>query len=734
MSKKQWFVLTCLYITYILLGASFYYHVQSEDEHKKRLIQKEERREIEALLYKHYVPSLDSTQEDIFGKLREYCGKPMTVDEEVPIIWDFFHSLFFVITVVTTVGYGNIAPTTMLGRIFMIFYALIGIPLNGMVMVTLGEYFAKSFRKLYTRWKSTKMHYHASKLGLIGQVILYLIPGFTFFIFIPSVVIMIFEQWDYDVAVYYAFVTLTTIGFGDYVPTYQDNDFNRIAFTIYKIFLLIWIMIGLGYGIMIIGFISSGLRSKRMRHIEHVLSDRLKQTPNRIRALRTLVHEILLMRVKPVYKQPFSYTPTLRDRSQSCPDLSLYRDMDSPTMVRKRALSAVEVPPEGELLRVQSDTDLSRIDMDLTFQREHNEQNELLRRVANALGNYESIRSSENALTVNGIDGFSDEDILASEWSSMEHRTREASPSPGFLAPSVSRKRAASEVKFPFGQQQDIVNQDLTWYGTSATKKLQEIREIQKHGRARSRTLPSQQLIDSGASSPGSRNIFNRIKKSFTREDKATNLIDVERQQPSRQLPIRRNRAFSVAPDTYLQQTRHGRISTHSVRDEPILEDTIAELLVALTAPLTSTSAINNLPKQRKMGTASLTPPQAGSPSFSRRLPIRAPFPTSRRSSLMPTSAWNPNVLSGNPARRSSLMPIDSLIPSSNLLAPPPYSVRPLRGDFGRMSLRKQRLDERLRVSPNVTRRIKQMQQQRQQAKVVIKVKGEDDQKDEEKK
>lgn len=33
----------------------------------------------------------------------------------------------------------------------------------------------------------------------------------------PAILFVIFEGWDYALAVYYAFVTLTTIGFGDYV-------------------------------------------------------------------------------------------------------------------------------------------------------------------------------------------------------------------------------------------------------------------------------------------------------------------------------------------------------------------------------------------------------------------------------------------------------------------------------------------------------------------------------------
>lgn len=72
-------------------------------------------------------------------------------------------------------------------------------------------------QKYYSNWKSDKIHNITANLGLLGQIVLYLLPGFLLLIFLPSVAIMIFEGWDYDVAVYYAFVTLTTIGFGDYV-------------------------------------------------------------------------------------------------------------------------------------------------------------------------------------------------------------------------------------------------------------------------------------------------------------------------------------------------------------------------------------------------------------------------------------------------------------------------------------------------------------------------------------
>lgn len=49
--------------------------------------------------------------------------------------------LFFSIT-----GYGNIAPTETFGRYFMIAYALIGMPVNGILYAYLGEYFGSRVR------------------------------------------------------------------------------------------------------------------------------------------------------------------------------------------------------------------------------------------------------------------------------------------------------------------------------------------------------------------------------------------------------------------------------------------------------------------------------------------------------------------------------------------------------------------------------------------------------------
>jgi hypothetical protein len=54
-------------------------------------------------------------------------------------------------------------------------------------------------------------------MSLFLKVVQYLAAGICIFILLPAVVFVYAEDWYYDEAVYYAFVTLSTIGFGDYV-------------------------------------------------------------------------------------------------------------------------------------------------------------------------------------------------------------------------------------------------------------------------------------------------------------------------------------------------------------------------------------------------------------------------------------------------------------------------------------------------------------------------------------
>jgi len=58
---------------------------------------------------------------------------------------------------------------------------------------------------------------------LVFRLLIITVVGAGLFIFIPSAIFMQVEEWTYWEAVYYCTITLITIGFGDFVPGYNQG-------------------------------------------------------------------------------------------------------------------------------------------------------------------------------------------------------------------------------------------------------------------------------------------------------------------------------------------------------------------------------------------------------------------------------------------------------------------------------------------------------------------------------
>ncbi|KAM3594195.1 uncharacterized protein V6R79_003885 [Siganus canaliculatus] len=231
-------LLTSAIIFYLSIGAAIF-QVLEEPNWKLAAKQYSVRKE---KILEDYPCLTKEDLEKILEVVSDAAGQGVTITGSKTFNnWNWPNAVIFAATVITTIGYGNIAPKTSAGRVFCIFYGLFGVPLCLTWISELGKFFGG--RAKHLGQFLTKKGFSLRKAQFTCTAI-FLLWGVLFHLVLPPLVFMSQEGWSYIEGLYFSFVTLTTIGFGDLVAGVEPNTEYP---TLYRYFVEVWIYLGLAW-------------------------------------------------------------------------------------------------------------------------------------------------------------------------------------------------------------------------------------------------------------------------------------------------------------------------------------------------------------------------------------------------------------------------------------------------------------------------------------------------------
>jgi potassium channel subfamily K protein len=164
------------------------------------------------------------------------------------------------------IGYGHSTPKTVPGKLFCMIYALVGIPLFLIMFQSVGErlntfvtFLLRNIKKCF-RLKKTE----------VSQTDLIVITLFlsTIILTTGALIFSKVEGWKPLNAFYYCFITLTTIGFGDFVAMQRENN-NPGYIVLSLLFIIIGLtVISAAMNLLVLRFLTMNTEDERRDEIE----------------------------------------------------------------------------------------------------------------------------------------------------------------------------------------------------------------------------------------------------------------------------------------------------------------------------------------------------------------------------------------------------------------------------------------------------------------------------------
>jgi hypothetical protein len=139
--------------------------------------------------------------------------------------WEITSSIFFVMTIISTIGYGTFAPSTDGGKAFTAIFCFVGIGYFGYTLTLVSDraliYVQKTAKRYATRdMNDEEQHYWFLKKSHQLAILTTVCVMYVFFLSAFGPLMM---GWTFLESVYFAVVTFSTVGFGDYAPYFNPE-------------------------------------------------------------------------------------------------------------------------------------------------------------------------------------------------------------------------------------------------------------------------------------------------------------------------------------------------------------------------------------------------------------------------------------------------------------------------------------------------------------------------------
>lgn len=250
------------YIFYLLIGAGIFSAIEQPYEQELRQELKVARQDF---LSNNTCVS-DARLEELLARALQASNYGVTVlGNDTERNWDFVSSLFFTSTVLTTTGYGHSVPLSDEGKAFCIFYSLFGIPVTlffltvvvQRIMLVVTRRPVSYFHHRWAMSKSKLAAIHATCLAIVMVLLLLIVPAWIF--------VSLEKDWDFLESLYFCFISLTTIGLGDYIPGESRSKEANPHPQLYRLAITVYLLLGLVFVLVVLETCCELPQMKRLR-------------------------------------------------------------------------------------------------------------------------------------------------------------------------------------------------------------------------------------------------------------------------------------------------------------------------------------------------------------------------------------------------------------------------------------------------------------------------------------